>query len=311
MSTTQLHTLQATPGTSTDSFSVISTTGDHDIDHASIEHFGVDPEQHEKVSSLPPVDRGKDAWLFIAGCFMVEALIWGFPFSFGVFQKYYSTNPQFASNGNIAAIGTSASGLMYLSAPIIMAVLGRYPVLARPCIMVGFVITISMLIAASFAQSVTVLILTQGIGYAIGGGLVYSPCMLYMDEWFVYKKGLALGITWSGSGMAGVVLPLVIDIGLGKWGFRTILRIWAVVLVLFAPIVLYTVKPRLPIAKESGPKRISLDFLTASTFWWYQTANIIEGLGFFLPGIYLPSKFFSNPPSSFPFFFALPTKIYL
>lgn len=30
-----------------------------------------------EFSSLPPVDTGKDAWLFLAASFMVEALIWG------------------------------------------------------------------------------------------------------------------------------------------------------------------------------------------------------------------------------------------
>ena len=51
---------------------------------------------------------------------------------------------------------------MYLSSPIIMAILGRYPRLARPCIVVGFIITVAMLIAASFAESIQVLIFTQG-----------------------------------------------------------------------------------------------------------------------------------------------------
>lgn len=27
--------------------------------------------------SLPPTDGGKDAWLFLLACFMLEALIWG------------------------------------------------------------------------------------------------------------------------------------------------------------------------------------------------------------------------------------------
>jgi hypothetical protein len=27
--------------------------------------------------SLPPTDGGKDAWLFLLSCFMLEALIWG------------------------------------------------------------------------------------------------------------------------------------------------------------------------------------------------------------------------------------------
>lgn len=27
--------------------------------------------------ALPPVDGGKDAWLFLGACFVIEALIWG------------------------------------------------------------------------------------------------------------------------------------------------------------------------------------------------------------------------------------------
>jgi len=30
--------------------------------------------------SLPPTDGGKDAWLFLLSCFMLEALIWGMCF---------------------------------------------------------------------------------------------------------------------------------------------------------------------------------------------------------------------------------------
>jgi hypothetical protein len=34
------------------------------------------PDSHEGFS-LPPTDTGKDAWLFLLACFMLEALIWG------------------------------------------------------------------------------------------------------------------------------------------------------------------------------------------------------------------------------------------
>lgn len=39
----------------------------------------------------------------------------GFPFSFGIFQKYYSSHEPFKGSGNIAIIGTCTSGIMYLS----------------------------------------------------------------------------------------------------------------------------------------------------------------------------------------------------
>lgn len=32
----------------------------------------------------------------------------GFPFSFGIFQQYYSTHEPFKSSGNVAVIGTCA-----------------------------------------------------------------------------------------------------------------------------------------------------------------------------------------------------------
>jgi hypothetical protein len=31
----------------------------------------------EDSSKLPRVDGGKDAWLFLVGCFVFEALVWG------------------------------------------------------------------------------------------------------------------------------------------------------------------------------------------------------------------------------------------
>jgi len=40
------------------------------------------------------------------------------------------------------------------------------------------------LVAASFATEVWHLIVTQGFLYAIGGSLLYSPTMFYLDQWF-------------------------------------------------------------------------------------------------------------------------------
>lgn len=93
-------------------------------------------------TSLPPVDRGKAAWLFLAACWLVEAMTFGeslgcpcnchslavgcvhrrdrhkawltykhtgFGFSFGIFQDYYSTHEPFAGSSGIAAIGTTTS----------------------------------------------------------------------------------------------------------------------------------------------------------------------------------------------------------
>jgi len=58
--------------------------------------------------SLPPTDGGKDAWLCLFACFMLEAMIWGFPSCYGVFQEYYATSEEFSGQSNIAVVGACA-----------------------------------------------------------------------------------------------------------------------------------------------------------------------------------------------------------
>lgn len=37
--------------------------------------------QRRDSVSLPPVDRGKAAFTFLAACFLLETVVWGFPFA--------------------------------------------------------------------------------------------------------------------------------------------------------------------------------------------------------------------------------------
>jgi hypothetical protein len=46
------------------------------------------------------------------------------------------------------------------------------------------------------SQTVPHLIVSQGVFYAIGGAMCYSPAISFMDEWFVKRKGLAFGMMW-------------------------------------------------------------------------------------------------------------------
>ncbi|KAI3318009.1 major facilitator superfamily transporter [Xylariaceae sp. AK1471] len=239
--------------------------------------------------SLPPVDGGKDAWLFLAACFAVEALVWGFPFAFGVFQDYYNSHEPFAGQPHIAVIGTSAMGIMYLTAPLIMGFCRMFGRWTRWTPLLGLIIMSVALALSSFATTTTHLIVTQGIFYGIGGGIAYCPCIVYLDEWFVKRKGFAYGIMWSGTGLAGVVLPLLMESLLSSLGFRNTLRLWAGLLfVLTAPLAIF-IKPRLPPSATSHIKPFNLRFLVTPAFLLYQTANIVEAMGFFLPGIYLPT----------------------
>lgn len=76
---------------------------------------------------------------------------------------------------------------------------------------------------------------------------------------------------------------------LNQWGFATTLRIWALACFLLAAPLTFYVKPRLPLSQAPRIRTINLSFLHRRPFALLQAGNVLEGLGFFLPTIYLPA----------------------
>ncbi|KAG5915715.1 hypothetical protein E4U42_007927, partial [Claviceps africana] len=202
---------------------------------------------------------------------------------------YYSSHAPFAGSNLVPIIGTCAMGIMYLDVPLVMGMQRMYPRFGRWSPMLGLVLMSGSLAASSFSQDVGQLIATQGVLYAIGGSVSYCPCILYIDEWFAERKGLAYGIMWSGTGLAGVSLPVLLQFLLQRYGFRATLRIWAAALLLVTMPLAFFIKPRLPRTATTHIKPFKLGFALTRTFVLHQAGNVVQGLGFFLPSIYLPT----------------------
>ncbi|KAH8801393.1 putative MFS monocarboxylate transporter [Xylogone sp. PMI_703] len=252
------------------------------------------PSSVESTPSLspPPADRGLDAWMVLISCFILEALVWGFPFAFGLFQEYYSRHELFSGNdiSSIAAIGTTSTGLMYCTSPFVYGLLRRFPNHRKACCVTGFIILLSSLVGASFASTIPQLLATQGVLYAIGGSLQYFPTYLYLNDWFIQRRGTAYGVFIAGGGAAGVVIPFVMEWLLSNWGFRVTLRVWAIVSVVFTAPVFFFLKTRIPGSYASRlPSRSEFKFLQSPVFWLLFIGNVVQSLGYFMPTLYLPS----------------------
>lgn len=171
--------------------------------------------------ALPPTDEGLGAWISLAGAFSSNALIWGFALSFGVMQEYYTNNEPFSSAPEgIAAIGTTCTGLMYLTMPIFLWGFQRWPRARQWSMYASLPLVTVSLIGASFAETVPQLLACQGILYALAGNALVMPTINFINEWFVRKKGLAIGIAIAGDGVGGIVMPLLLQALLGRLGFR-------------------------------------------------------------------------------------------
>lgn len=75
------------------------------------------PTLERPVPQLPPADRGRAAYLFLAASFVVETVVWGLPSSYGVFLEYYQSVGVGVSGNRTGSsllplVGSFAAGLM-------------------------------------------------------------------------------------------------------------------------------------------------------------------------------------------------------
>ncbi|KAH8688241.1 major facilitator superfamily domain-containing protein [Ilyonectria robusta] len=247
-------------------------------------------EDQASIDALPPTDRGRGAYIALACCTVAQAPIWGYSVAFGIFQEYYTAQSDIeASPSAIASIGASQTGIMYLMMPLAFILLNRYPRLRRWCGPLGLLITVASLTASAFASNIGALIATQGVFYALGCSLIFSPISLYMDEWFVERKGFAYGVMWAGKSAVGVVMPFLFSALLRRFGPRSTLLSWAIASVVLTSPTLLFLKPRVELSRDSRARPISFSFLRSASFWMLQIGIIIQSLGYLMPSTYLAS----------------------
>ncbi|KAH8178186.1 major facilitator superfamily protein [Sarocladium implicatum] len=243
-----------------------------------------------EIDALPPTDHGKGAYTALACCTLAQAPIWGYSVSFGIFQEHFtSLGTLDASPGAIATIGACQQGITYLLMPVIFLTLTRYPYLRMYCGSAGLAFTFGGLAASAFVDSVAALIATQGVLYAIGCSLLFSPISIYLNEWFVERKGFAHGVMWAGKSTVGVVAPFVFDAMLRRVGYKATMLGWTgTSLLLILPTMIF-LKPRIPVSRTARGRPVSFSFTKRAAFWMTLGGVVIQAVGYLMPTTYLAS----------------------
>lgn len=145
------------------------------------------------------------------------------------------------------------------------------------------------LLAGSFAKTLGALIFTQGILYGLGFVIFYYPIISMVNDFWIKRRGMAYGLLCSASGVSGTAMPFAFEAALNKYGFPTTLRAVAVSLFVLTGPLIPLLKGRIPASEASIVPRTDWTFLRVRLFWVYSVSNLTQGLGYFLPSLYLPS----------------------
>ncbi|CAE6492448.1 unnamed protein product [Rhizoctonia solani] len=264
---------------------------------------------------LPPVDRGFKAWSFVGAAFVLETIVWGFGFTYGVFQEYFLHHRTFgdASEAAIGAVGTIALATQYFEVMIFTLLALQWPDKIRMMMWSSLALCCGSLVMASFATKISHLILLQGVLFGIGGGGLYAPVIIYLSEWFVARRGLAGSFIFGGSGAGGALFPVAANFLLTNLGFRQVLdkrgwcsmlilflrwtlRVWAAFMFIFGALALSFVRPRLPVVRAQDTTGLNLwtrlrrqhwSFLKSPLFLCMTTTTFLQALAYFPVSLYM------------------------
>ncbi|RUS17854.1 major facilitator superfamily domain-containing protein [Endogone sp. FLAS-F59071] len=262
-----------------------------------------------------PPDGGY-GWLIIATLVIIQSMSIGLIASYGVFQEYYEhvAYPS-SSTFAIAMVGTLGSVTAYFAGALVPMISSRIGL--RATMLIGSTLGAAGLVAASFATSLWQLYFSQGILFGLGTALVYLPALsvpgkcqfalqtvlialvslipyslapnpLIVAQWFQKKRGLAMGIVISGTGIGGLYLPSMITSLLLEIGYPWTMRVLGLMSFGLLGTGSLIVKARLKVER----KKKVFDFGPCCKTWEFYSLfiiNVFFGMAYFAPLYYIDS----------------------
>ncbi|KAJ7673772.1 major facilitator superfamily domain-containing protein [Mycena polygramma] len=255
----------------------------------------VKPEDEGNVEITYP-EGGFAAWSVAVGswCSMMAGL--GLVNSVGVFQAYVSTTvlPTYSAD----AIGWIFGLYVFVSyfcgvqiGPIFDA---RGP---RELMFAGSICLVASTFALSYCTKYWHFILAFSILNGIGSSLLFTPAMGAIAHWFNRRRGTASGFAFIGSGVGGVIFPLMFQSLLPRAGWAWTMRAIAFVLLFLCAVGVTLCRSRLPPRKAKPAAR---DMLPDPRILWdpamaVTTAGVffIEW-AYFVPISYIPKYYLAR-----------------
>ncbi|KAB8234462.1 MFS general substrate transporter [Aspergillus alliaceus] len=248
------------------------------------------PTIAETAYDTPP-NGGFQAWLQVAGSFLIFFNSWGTVNAFGAFQAYYESGLlKDQSSSDISWIGAIQAFLLLLvgvvTGPLYDS--GYF----RTLVITGSFLVMCGFMALSVCTQYWQVLLAQAICVGLGNGCLYIPSVAIIPQYFSSRKAIALAIGASGSSFGGVIYPIAFRELQPRIGFPWATRVlgFLVLATTLVPITLMRVrqapKQKRVLTEVSAFKEPPYALFCAAMFFGY--------IGFFNPIFYIESYALHN-----------------
>ncbi|KAF9448785.1 MFS general substrate transporter, partial [Macrolepiota fuliginosa MF-IS2] len=171
---------------------------------------------------------GLSGYLTVFGAFVALLVTFGQMNAFGTFQTWYSNHQlQQMSQSTISWIGSLQLLIFFLAGAPIGRLFDAY---GPTWLMVaGSVVFTLSLVLTSISAEYWHYILAQGLLFGLGVAFMFYPALASITTYFSKYRATALGIAAAGSGVGGVVYPIMLEHLFEKIGFAWGVRVSALV----------------------------------------------------------------------------------
>ncbi|THH15537.1 hypothetical protein EW146_g4952 [Bondarzewia mesenterica] len=217
---------------------------------------------------LPP-DGGFDAWMTIAGAWLIQFCTFGYINAFGVYQDYYTR--EFLTNytaSDVSWIGSFQLAMQYIPGVLVGRAFDAGYLYSPPDrLTLVFVLTSFQTAIISASQALSFLnclqvFLAQALGMGIAQGMLFLPSLTIVPHHFRRRRALATGIVVTGSSAGGIVMPIMLNAFFhSRIGFANGVRIGAAMIAVLLFIANCMVRTRLP-PKSARPTITRQDFFS-------------------------------------------------
>ncbi|KAF1932582.1 MFS general substrate transporter [Didymella exigua CBS 183.55] len=247
----------------------------------------------DSEDNIPPRDRGKAAWRCLAAISAISMVTWGFGATQGVFREYYFKNPPFEGNQLVASIGLLIVGILQSLSPFLLHLIGKYPSCRLYMMWTGMTLVVASSLGAAFSITALQVIMTQGLMYGFSSGLLFAPCISFVDEWFFARRGLANGIFFGSANIASAALSPIFAHLLQRFGPRVTLIGWTAFIAIVISIGIPCIPNRSSRTAQSDngtqKRRSTLRPFKNPYLWLFVASMAVQSLANNLPANYLPS----------------------
>ncbi|KAI9003046.1 major facilitator superfamily domain-containing protein [Hyaloraphidium curvatum] len=255
-----------------------------------------------KPPAPPALDYPDDSKLgygavVILANFSILFLAAGLQYSSGVFIRNYYTLQYFGPGTSYSVIAFLGS-LIGLGFPLFGPIAGTVSAYfgPRPVVLVMVTVQALGLIIASLAPSVALMLVFQGLVFGLGECFVYIAGIAALQQYFLKRRGLAIGLAVSGSGFGGLALSSVTQILIDNLGIPWTLRTLGLALLGVGLVGGALMRPRVPSGrqahKEAGVRLLpKLDFSVFRNKYFVvlYVSSAISNFGYFVPFYFISS----------------------